>query len=405
MEYMVVNEGKAKLLVPRLELYLRPDGRYEPSWAPVFYNPRAISNRDLSVIALATIVKHFKLNSLTVADVLAGTGVRGIRYVLEVPNVEWGLINDIDPKAVEIMKNNVLLNDLGNKVRVYGEDANELLYRLKREGVKLIFIDVDPYGSPVPYVRSSLWCVVKGGFVGFTATDVAALSGSKSHAGLRRYDTRLAKTDFGFEVGLRVLLGYIARRAAEADRYIEPVLSVFYDYYYRVVIYVGKGAKKAQEMLKDKVGYIFYCRGCLFRTYDREISLDVLKCPICGSSTEFIGPLWISDLNNHEVINGAIEKLMNEYNYLPTLKSIHKLLTTIKDEVNVPFYYNLITLASKLRISIPKVVNVIHHLREIGYKASRTHFIPTGIKTDANYNTIVNIVKHSLSEKSSQHTT
>ena len=85
-DYIVINEGKARLKVPNPRKYVRPDGVYEPSWAPVFYNPRQVFNRDISTLALKVLVKTFP-HPVKVLDALAGTGVRAIRYALEVPEV------------------------------------------------------------------------------------------------------------------------------------------------------------------------------------------------------------------------------------------------------------------------------------------------------------------------------
>jgi len=53
----VLNEGLAKIIVPRLERYKRPDGSIEPAWMPVFYNPQAVISRDFTTMFLKTIFK------------------------------------------------------------------------------------------------------------------------------------------------------------------------------------------------------------------------------------------------------------------------------------------------------------------------------------------------------------
>ena len=55
-----IKEGLAKVLVPDPSKYKRPNGVYEPAWAPVFYNPKMKENRDIAVLALTT---YLKLNS------------------------------------------------------------------------------------------------------------------------------------------------------------------------------------------------------------------------------------------------------------------------------------------------------------------------------------------------------
>ena len=51
-------------------------------------------------------------------------------------------------------------------------------------------------------------------------------------------------------------------------------------------------------------------------------------------------------------------------------------------QIRTPFY-DLHELASELGVQAPPRDNVIEELREKGYIVSRTHFEPTGIRTDA----------------------
>ncbi len=395
MEYVKIVEGKAVLLVPNPDLFRRPDGVYEPSWAPVFYNPRASLNRDLSVITLTNICEYFGLCRLNVADMLAGVGVRGIRYCLEVPNIENLVLNDINSNAVTLINENLVLNNLVGRARVYRSDANALLYKLREDKFRLDFIDIDPYGSPTPFITSTLSNVTRGGFIGVTATDIAALSGVKHLAGSRRYDVRLSKTDFKYEVGLRVLLGYIARRAAEMDKYVEPVMGVFHDYYYRLFFRVNRGAKKSQDMLANELGYILYCRNCLHRHHINDLAALSLNCPNCGERFEVLGPLWIGNITIKEFVRRLKDVAKTRYDYLPNFTRLLKLISVIEEEVQTPYYYDITTIASTLKTGMPKVSEVIECLKSRGFKGSRTHLAPTGVKTDADYESVVECVKGS----------
>ncbi|MEM4947438.1 MAG: RsmD family RNA methyltransferase, partial [Thermosphaera sp.] len=142
----VISEGLARVIVPRLKYYIRSDGRFEPAWMPVFYNPEAVLGRDVTVLYLST---RFK-NGSTFIDALAGTGVRGIRISLEA-NGE-GIVNDVDPRAYYYIKRNIAINDLQQRVQAFNQEANALLNMLTFTGIPFDYVDVDPYGSPVPYL-------------------------------------------------------------------------------------------------------------------------------------------------------------------------------------------------------------------------------------------------------------
>lgn len=51
-------------------------------------------------------------------------------------------------------------------------------------------------------------------------------------------------------------------------------------------------------------------------------------------------------------------------------------------------YYDVHRICSDLRISAPKIDKIINSLRELGFRATRTHYSPVGIKTDAPVETI-----------------
>jgi len=399
-DLVIINEGKIKLKIPDPSKYLRLDGIYEPAWAPVFYNPQMIMNRDLSVIALATIIRNVLHSENTVVlDALAGTGVRALRYCVEVSDISLCLANDIDPNAAELIRKNALINNIQNKIKVFCEDANILMHRLKREKQKVDFIDIDPFGSPSPYVRASLWCVRSGGVVAYTATDTAPLSGSRWWAGSRKYDANIAKTDIGHEVGLRVLLGYVARRAAEIDRYVVPVLSYFDKYYYRVFTQVMKGAKKAYDMIKQSVGYMKYCPNCGYR--DLVNTIEELTCPNCRMKLQLIGPMWVGSLASKDFVPNLLSNIESgKYDYLQTLRNIRKLLQIILDEIDVPLVYNIVKLSQKLRINIPKRESIINCLRELGYEAVVTHLQGNYIRTNADIRDVTYCLRSLASSRS-----
>ncbi len=390
-ELVEVVEGKVRLLVYNLERFRRSDGVYEPAWAPVFYNPQMIINRDYSVLSLASL----GLSRAVVVDALAGSGVRALRYCAEVVGIERCLANDIDPGAYNLIRRNIELNVLSERVKALNEDANVLLYRLKLSGERLDFIDIDPYGSPSPFARSATWAVARGGYIGLTATDLAALSGSRPWAGSRRYWTSLTATDVPKVIALRVLLGYAARVAAELDRYIEPLLYIVGRYFVRVLYRVLKGASAADAMLAKNIGYFRYCSSCGFRDFALEV--EVLTCPNCGTRVKYVGPLWIGGILCGELVAKARELLPRDYSYLQTYRELLKVLESQVAEAEIcpQIPYDVVHLSSRLRVSAPKVSEVVECIKSLGHRSSRYYGMPTTICTDAPYRDVASCIKGS----------
>ena len=65
-------------------------------------------------------------------------------------------------------------------------------------------------------------------------------------------------------------------------------------------------------------------------------------------------------------------------------KNVLKLLNVTHEEANGPAtFYDLHQICKKMKTSSPRLDAVLESLKEEGYFVSRTHFKPTGIKTDA----------------------
>ena len=62
-------------------------------------------------------------SGLHILEALAASGLRSIRYGLEIPKVASIVANDISPEAFEAMKKNVEHNSVGDKVIPSCQDA------------------------------------------------------------------------------------------------------------------------------------------------------------------------------------------------------------------------------------------------------------------------------------------
>ena len=64
-----------------------------------------------------------------------------------------------------------------------------------------------------------------------------------------------------------------------------------------------------------------------------------------------------------------------------------------------PYHFDLHEASRRLKISPPPVASVVEELRSMGFRASRTHFSPTGIKTDASYSEFLEGVLKALNRR------
>ncbi len=393
-DFIIVHEGKVKLKVPNPARYLRSDGVYEPSWAPVFYNPVQTLNRDISVLALSTI----KGPKLLLLDAFSGTGVRALRFFKEVPNVSLAIANDLSRNAYELIKENIALNNAEDYVKAMSADANALMYTIKSMGRTLHYIDIDPFGSPAPYLNAALWSVRNGGFIGVTATDTGPLSGAKWRAGSRHYDVYLTRFHPPHYLGLRVLLGFIARRAASLNRYVTPLISFVSKHYYRVILAVGRGALKADEMINEKVGYIIYSLNSGELRILKEVRTALREVQRSQElSKEVIGPLWVGELGSTEFINELRKKLEVNYAYIPTYSKTNELLKVLADESPYELTYSLTEIARRIKVNTPKVQAVVECLEKEGLKAVRSLLCNACVSTHAAWELVKECVRKASS--------
>lgn len=402
VDEVIIKEGKAKITIPNPSRYLRRDKVVEPTWSKVFYNPLMTFNRDLSVLVANT---YLRLNNKklrgSLLDALAGTGIRAIRYALEsVENADIKCIaNDISPEAVKNIIKNVRANNLVNKVQVMNEDANSLMLRSKSLGLKLMYIDIDPFGSAAPFVSASIKSISNNGLIGFTSTDVATLGGTKVSACRRRYAVMIDKNIISDELSLRVLLGLIAREAALHDKSIEVLLAVRRLYYCRIFIKVIKSTSKASDMVLNKLGYIVLCNSCGFlksvNINEFKLANIHVKCPICKSNVTLIGPIWVGELGDKVFLKELLNNLTKRYRYLQTYRYLKELLRLLLNEVDLGLPYNITVISRFIGKNQPRVDSIIQCLEQIGYRSGKAHYSGPYIKSVAEYMDVLSCVRTS----------
>ena len=368
-------EGLVSVVAPDLEEY-RVGRHVEPAWAPVFYNPRMSLSRDIGVATVAAFTANAK-NSPLIVEPLSATGVRGLRYLVEGAPHARLILNDIDPLAYQLMRINVRENHVSGRVAVLNTDARLVLDYLAMKGLKADIVDLDPFGSPAPFVEPAIRAVRNGGLLCATATDLPPLIGIYPDTCLRKYGSRSIRTEYSLEVGARILLAFIAREAGKFGRYIEPMLTQATDHYIRVCVRLRRGRRKAAKQLKQLM-LVLHCRKCLYRSLALPSEVPS-KCPVCGHSLEFAGPVWGEELWCPSFLDTVIREYKSR-SYLS--RRGLRILNLMREEIDAPpMYYRVDTLSGHYRLAEePSPHFVVERLRQEGVKASLTHFDPKGFR-------------------------
>ena len=373
-------------------------------------------------------------NGLCILDALAASGLRSLRYWNEIPGVYHVTINDMDPAAIERAQTNVVANQLesvqiqkddsiDNKCspttnagrRPWGiclqtGDATTEMYNSRptkklrpgfvAEDRSWDVIDLDPYGSAVPFLDAAIQGIANGGLIACTCTDMAALGGSRPHTCVGRYGSMpIPKASYLHEMALRILLHSMAVTASKYGRTIHPVLSVGMDFYVRVFVTVHDSKAEVND-LSAQLGYVFQSTRCqsfeIVRMGEKKYTAyqpgRVPGASLLESDTNYKigGPMWMGPLHDAKIIKSALDRLSAKQQddsfskQLSTKERLRGLLLSCRDELpDVPLFYQMPHIARTLHLATPPMQMVRNALLNAGYRVSAYHKEPLAVKTDA----------------------
>ncbi|KAK2835028.1 hypothetical protein Q5P01_015512 [Channa striata] len=325
-------------------------------------------------------------------------------------------------------------------VEVAKMDANVIMHLRPFD-----YIHLDPFGTAVNYLDAAFRNVRNLGIISVTSTDTGSLYSKSPNVTLRHYGCHIVRTEYYKELAARMVVATVARAAARCNKGIEVLLAVALEHFVLVVVRVLRGPTQADESAK-KLRKLVHCQWCEERVFLKLGNMvdDTLPCNCHGSlpgkTAVQLGPLWSGPLFNtgflRRTLSAAVQHSMDDIQPLvktlicesecTTLKSlVHGSLAltnqvecgvviktlqsgdesgpvdqsgkrkTGEESGNVvkklksdaplehpPFYYS-IHRHSIRGMNMPKLNKFLQYLMEAGFRVSRTHFDPTGVRTDA----------------------
>uniref|UniRef100_A0A0A9ZAV4 tRNA (guanine(26)-N(2))-dimethyltransferase n=1 Tax=Lygus hesperus TaxID=30085 RepID=A0A0A9ZAV4_LYGHE len=434
-----IKEGRAEILL-------------KSSSSHVFYNPVQEFNRDLSIAVLSVFAKeqpqsrkglkrnrhgstkdatkattdgsstlvNSREDGISVFEALAATGLRSIRYALEVPGIREIVANDLSFQAVESIEDNVKHNKVERIVQTSHSDASLSMYLSKGENKLFDAVDLDPYGCPSRFLDATAQVLEEGGLALVTATDLAVLAGNSPETCYSKYGAVCLRSPACHEMALRIVLQCIESHANRYGKYIVPLLSISADFYVRVFVRIFTSPATCKQST-SKLSHVFQCVGCKCMTlhplgvmnvrenkppsYSLPRLPELSKCPHCDHSYQMGGPVWSGPLHDPSFISKLLELVESSSDKFNTSKRMLGMLSVAKNELLTPFFYTIDAVCSIVHcVSIP-LITFRSALSNAGYKVSETHAAPNSVKTDAPAEVIWDIVRtwvkngHPVSEK------
>jgi tRNA (guanine26-N2/guanine27-N2)-dimethyltransferase len=360
---MHVREGQVEIAVPE---------QAEGAGEEVFYNPEQELNRDITVATLRA-YREREPRAETYLDAMTASGIRGVRAAADGWSVTCA---DTDPDAVALCRENLARNN--QDAEVLCRDVNPLLHETFFD-----VVDLDPFGTPVPFVDAAfqgtrnLLCV--------TATDTAPLCGAHFEPGVRRYSAVPRNTEYHAEMGVRVLLSALVRTGARYDVAPRPLLTHATKHYVRTYLELDRGAGEANEAV-DELGHIHHCEHCLWRTTERGLLADAPEsCPNCGHGIQTAGPVWLGRTCDPAFVARVGASIDDSFG---TAERSRTLLATLASELPRPTHYDQHRLCKRWGRSADAMDAFLGRLADAGHSVSRTHYGGTTFKTDADVSTI-----------------
>ena len=370
--FQEIIEGETKLLVPKKSITDKV-----PPMKPAFFNPKAKLNRDFSIIAYSAFLNKFQ-NPKIFLEGLSGIGARGLRVSNEL-EIENLIINDLNPSALKMAEYSANLNELKN-IEFSEKEVCRFLSDHSKKGERGSIVDIDPFGSPAAFFDCGIRATMHGGILSTAATDLQVLNGLFQGACKRKYGGIPVRVEYGNEMAIRLILGCLRTVAARLGVEVIPMFVESEMHYYRTYVKVLNRPDQ-----QENIGYILHCKNCGHR---KTTTNQEQNCELCESKISIAGPLWIGKIFDKEFV----KNMLLEVPKLTVDKKCEKILSKCLAESEMPgTYFTLDEIASRMKSSPPKLEIVILNLQKNNFTASVTSFNPTGFRTNAKINEVIEI--------------
>ena len=382
-----------------------------------FLNPAMSGNRTRSVLMLNYLADSALegVHRIQTIDSMCATGIRTRRWLNELPKETASRLRvrmcDMNEVALEWARSNLTRDPLGHNVSLTQGDARR---ELLSQGWH--WIDIDPYGSPMPFLDLAMQATARRAIVSMSATDTAALSGSSAGPLMRRYGARVWPDGLKHDSGLRVLLAAAATAAARHDRVITPLLSVWDSHHLRVTVLVDRsksGANSHQKSIGWRVANpsqedveLAISAGLLPQHDNGSRPMHaMLPLNASPSGPGVSGPLWTGVVGDAGLMRSMSEEAAslifaskNSTSNLDEERHARRAVRNIASEANAIHGAHLVVTDSLPGFlggaGPPSPYSMAQGLRSMGFSAEVSRYGEPSFRSDAPWSTIVELYKN-----------
>ena len=360
-----------------------------------FFRPESRPSRDLGVLLAQHLAAQRRRDrpeapGLRVLDLMAGCGIRSLRYGLEGGAAEvWA--NDADPDRLGLLKANLAGFGAG---RCTTRTAQKLLAGCLLREQRFDLIDLDAFGCPSALVPLALEALAFDGVLYLASTDGRSPTGHDRPAAIRSLGAAARAHPASWELALRLQLGVQARAAWVLGRGLEPLFSFSEGRTFRTAVRLRR---KPGSQAERQLGLLAHCHGCGDQQVQSLVQLRQWRPCLCPNqaqaSLSISGPLWIGPLQDP----ASLDAMASFAGAAATsvCPAGARLLAKLRSDDGCPARcWPLAELAKRLGGGPPALVPLVEALRQQGWSAQASAVMPAQLRSDAPWDRLLAVAAH-----------
>ena len=352
-----------------------------------FFRPESRPSRDLGVLLARQLCQQQEPPArLRVLDLMAGCGIRALRYGLEAAATEvWA--NDADPDRLPALRANLAV--LEERCSVGQQKAQSLLAGCLQRQQRFELVDLDAFGCPSALLPLAIEAVACPGVLYLASSDGRSPTGHDRRAAIRSLGASARAHPASWELALRLQLGSQARAAWALGRGLEPLLAFSEGRTFRTAVRITRRpAPRAEEQL----GLIAHCHGCGDQQVQSLLKLGQWP-PCCCPAGEtpalaISGPLWIGPLQDPQLLAAMAGDAANTPNTLGP--GGRRLLTQLQADPGLPARcWPTAEIGRRLGSGPPRLEALVNALRRQGWASGGSGVMAGQLRSAAPWSVVL----------------
>ncbi len=339
-----------------------------------FFRPESRPSRDLGVLLAACLARGELglAHPLSVLDLMAGCGIRALRYGLE-SGAQSVWANDADLDRLPLLQRNLApLAALEADLEITAQTAQKLLAGCVLQERRFGLLDLDAFGCPTALVPAALEALQFEGVLYLASTDGRSPTGHDRAAAVRSLGAAARAHPASWELALRLQIAVVARAAWAMGRGIRPLFSFSEGRTFRTAIQLQRRADPRQE---QQLGLLAHCHACGEQL--EQSLLHLRQWPDCACAAPppplaISGPLWLGPLQ-HAPTLAAMQRLLEHLPAGSVGRTSERLLARLLADPGVPARcWSSSELGRRLSGGPPATQALLKALEAEGYTALRS---------------------------------